>query len=251
MKNKIFSKVALAMLLAPNLLGAAPAFATETEAPAEAPVETPAPTVPEVPETPAPTPEVPETPAPTPEVPETPTPIPSPAPPTDVGQIPPVGGDVDAPVLSVAPIKMVKKGAAFNPLEGVYANDNVDGNITSKVTVTSNNVNVNVATPSGGTPYQVTYSVTNSASKTTTTTIDVYVIDSNYNMLEVSIPDITIAQNGDYAAEIKSRMTVKNPDGSTADRSSSITYPHLLFQTISLGFSATTFIHLHYGTIYL
>ena len=51
----------------------------------------------------------------------------------------------------------VQTGSNFNPLAGVYALDNQDGNITDKIEVTNNSVNTN--TP--GT-YSVTYRVENS-----------------------------------------------------------------------------------------
>lgn len=51
----------------------------------------------------------------------------------------------------------VKTGSGFDPLAGVYALDNRDGNITGNIDVTSNSVNTN--TP--GT-YSVTYRVENS-----------------------------------------------------------------------------------------
>lgn len=51
----------------------------------------------------------------------------------------------------------VKTGEDFDPLAGVYALDNQDGNITDNIEVTNNNVN----TSSPGT-YSVTYNVENS-----------------------------------------------------------------------------------------
>ncbi|MGC6767554.1 immunoglobulin-like domain-containing protein [Enterococcus sp. LJL51] len=135
--------------------------------------------------------------------------------PLDITQLPPAMGDADAPVISVTPVKTIRKGQAFNPLEGVTAYDSLDGNITSSIVVTSNNVDINTENT---TPYQVSYSVTNSAGKTMTATTKVLVVDDSvYGMLDVSISDFTIAQNGDYQAEIKKRIIVKNPDGTTTD----------------------------------
>lgn len=75
----------------------------------------------------------------------------------------------DAPTISTAD-KSVKKGDMFNPLTGVTANDTEDGNVTSKITVTANDVN----TGKVGT-YHVTYAVTDSDGNTTKKTITVTV----------------------------------------------------------------------------
>lgn len=61
------------------------------------------------------------------------------------------------PKISVSSSNNLTVGTTFNPLTGVTATDVEDGNITSKVTVVSNNVNTNVA----GT-YQVVYTVVDS-----------------------------------------------------------------------------------------
>ena len=63
-------------------------------------------------------------------------------------------------------------GDTFNPLEGVTASDNEDGNITKNITVTSNTVNINKA----GT-YEVVYSVTDSFGETVTKKIQVTVVN--------------------------------------------------------------------------
>ncbi|EUJ31398.1 immunoglobulin-like domain-containing protein, partial [Listeria cornellensis] len=62
----------------------------------------------------------------------------------------------DAPTI-IATDKTMKKGASFNPLTGVSASDVEDGDMTSKITITANDVN----TAKVGT-YHVTYSVTDS-----------------------------------------------------------------------------------------
>ena len=66
--------------------------------------------------------------------------------------------------------KVVVIGNEFNPMDGVEAIDNEDGNITSKITIISNNVNTNVL----GT-YEVVYSVTDSFDETVTKKITVKV----------------------------------------------------------------------------
>ncbi len=66
--------------------------------------------------------------------------------------------------------KTVVQGTTFNPLTGVTATDKEDGNLTSKVTVSTSNVDLNKV----GT-YNVTYKVTDSNNTSTTKTITVTV----------------------------------------------------------------------------
>ncbi|MBC2173888.1 immunoglobulin-like domain-containing protein [Listeria booriae] len=77
----------------------------------------------------------------------------------------------EKPVIT-ATDKDLKVGDTFNPLTGVTATDKEDGNLTSKITVTSNTVN----TAKEGT-YKVTYSVTDADNNTVTKTITVKVED--------------------------------------------------------------------------
>ncbi len=146
------------------------------------------------------------------------TEVTSPASPSEIGVIPPQSEDTEVPFISVNTEKMIKLGEVFNPLEGVYASDFVDGDLTSSIVILSNNVDTSIATPDGGTPYQVVYSVTDSSGNNTTVPVEVYVIDdSKFGMLDVSISDFAIAQNDDWISEIEKRIIVKNPDGTTTD----------------------------------
>lgn len=78
-----------------------------------------------------------------------------------------------APVIAADDVT-VKKGASFDPMAGVTASDAEDGNLTSSVSVTANDVD----TSTEGT-YHVTYSVTDSDGNTTTKTITVTVSSNN------------------------------------------------------------------------
>jgi len=69
--------------------------------------------------------------------------------------------------------KLLLINSTFDPLSGVSAKDIEDGNITSKITIVSNNVNLQAA----GT-YSITYQVIDSDEKKATKTINVVV--SNY-----------------------------------------------------------------------
>ena len=66
------------------------------------------------------------------------------------------------PIISGANNKTIYIGASFNPLSGVTAKDNVDGNITKKIKVSGK-----VNTKKAGT-YKLTYSVTDKAKNKTT-----------------------------------------------------------------------------------
>ncbi|MBC1559596.1 DUF5011 domain-containing protein [Listeria booriae] len=79
----------------------------------------------------------------------------------------------DAPVIAASD-KTLKKGGSFDPMAGVTANDTEDGDLTSNIIVTANDVNVNQE----GT-YHVTYSVTDSDDNTTTKTITVTVTSND------------------------------------------------------------------------
>ncbi|MBC1458808.1 immunoglobulin-like domain-containing protein [Listeria newyorkensis] len=77
--------------------------------------------------------------------------------------------NTEAPTI-VATDTPVKKGKTFDPMAGVTASDTDDGDVTSRMTVTANDVD----TSKVGT-YHVTYSVTNSDGNTATKTITVTV----------------------------------------------------------------------------
>lgn len=77
----------------------------------------------------------------------------------------------DAPVLHVVN-REVSVGDTFNPLESVSAYDTEDGDISSRIQVTENNVNNQVP----GT-YSVTYEVTDFFGKSTTETIQVQIVN--------------------------------------------------------------------------
>ncbi|MBC1813190.1 DUF5011 domain-containing protein [Listeria booriae] len=79
----------------------------------------------------------------------------------------------DAPVI-VASDQTIKKGKAFDVMAGVSASDLEDGNVTSGITVTANDVDTNTV----GT-YHVTYSVTDSDGNTTTKTITVTITSND------------------------------------------------------------------------
>ena len=76
-----------------------------------------------------------------------------------------------APVINAKDLT-IYLNSSYNPLNGVTATDAEDGNITSNLKVTKNNVNPNAI----GT-YEVTYEITDSKGLKTTKTIKVYVKD--------------------------------------------------------------------------
>ncbi|MBC1976680.1 DUF5011 domain-containing protein [Listeria booriae] len=79
----------------------------------------------------------------------------------------------DAPVI-VASDQTIKKGKAFDVMAGVSASDLEDGDVTSGITVTANDVDTNTVGS-----YHVTYSVTDSDNNTTTKTITVTITSND------------------------------------------------------------------------
>ncbi|WP_265455997.1 LPXTG cell wall anchor domain-containing protein [Enterococcus sp. HY326] len=143
------------------------------------------------------------------------TPAPAPALP-----IPPVTGeDADSPMIKVAPQKTVKYNSTFNPLEGVFATDADGTDLTSQIKVVTNTVNTSVPTGVDDAPYQVVYSVTNAAGKTTTATVEVLVAPENVGFLSVSPFSVTVAQGGDYQQEITEKIVVLDSNGNVAPSS--------------------------------
>ncbi|MBC1566393.1 immunoglobulin-like domain-containing protein [Listeria booriae] len=95
-----------------------------------------------------------------------------------------------APVIAADDVT-IKKGASFDPLAVVTASDAEDGNLTSSVSVTANDVDTSVV----GT-YHVTYSVTDSDGNTTTKTITVTVTSNDAPVITAS--DKTLKKGGSF-----------------------------------------------------
>ena len=94
----------------------------------------------------------------------------------------------EAPVITVSKIEL-ELNKEYNLLSYVKATDKEDGNITSKVTVSSNLLDITTE----GT-YKVTYSVTDSANNTTTKEVDVYVLKD----IEKIVAEGKILEDGVY-----------------------------------------------------
>ncbi|EUJ42504.1 immunoglobulin-like domain-containing protein, partial [Listeria fleischmannii] len=99
--------------------------------------------------------------------------------------------DKTAPVIT-ASNKSLKVGDSFNPLTGVSATDDKDGNLTSKIKVTSNNVD----TSKPGV-YQVVYSVADAAGNTATKTITVTVTSNDKPVISGAV-NKTITQGTSF-----------------------------------------------------
>ena len=87
----------------------------------------------------------------------------------------------------------IMEGTTFNPLQGVTATDQEDGDITSKLVVKTNNVNTTKAGV-----YDVVYEVTDSSNATTTKTIQVTVTENKAPVINAS--DKTIVINSTFNA---------------------------------------------------
>lgn len=114
-----------------------------------------------------------------------------------------------SPVLT-ATDKEITQGKEFNPLTDVTATDAEDGNITSSIKVTTNEVNTDVP----GT-YKVTYEVTDAYGDTVTITINVTVLADEEPVINVS--DKTISLGNDF--DPKTGVTATDAeDGTITDK---------------------------------
>ncbi|MBC1574017.1 DUF5011 domain-containing protein [Listeria booriae] len=117
-----------------------------------------------------------------------------------------------APTIN-APNITLKVGDTFIPMQGVTAHDQEDGDITSKVTVTANNVN----TAAIGT-YSVTYSVTDSSGKTTTAIREVKVEARDAEGVPViNAPNLTLRM-GDTFTPMQGVTATDPEDGNITDK---------------------------------
>ena len=120
----------------------------------------------------------------------------------------------NAPVINASD-KVIYVGDTFNATNGVTASDVEDGNLTSKIKVTTNTVNTNVK----GT-YKVIYSVTDSKNKTTTKEIKVEVIEKvTIDPDDIDLDDFDLDELGitereanfyfDYLKEVNGKLEIK------------------------------------------
>ncbi|MBC1372165.1 DUF5011 domain-containing protein [Listeria booriae] len=114
-----------------------------------------------------------------------------------------------APVITADDVT-VKKGASFDPMTGVTASDTEDGNLTSSISVTANDVDTSVE----GT-YHVTYSVTDSDGNTTTKTITVTVSSNNAPVITASDKTLKKGASFDPMAGVTASDT---EDGNVTDK---------------------------------
>lgn len=94
---------------------------------------------------------------------------------------------VSVPVIN-ATDKKIKQYTNFDLYSGVSATDSVDGDITSSIKITSNNLDINKV---GN--YTITYSVTNSLNNTVTKTINIEVLSNSLPIINAS--DIYVTKN--------------------------------------------------------
>ncbi|MBC2326973.1 immunoglobulin-like domain-containing protein [Listeria booriae] len=114
-----------------------------------------------------------------------------------------------APVIAADDVT-VKKGASFDPMTGVTASDTEDGNLTSSISVTANDVDTSVE----GT-YHVTYSVTDSDGNTTTKTITVTVSSNNAPVITAADKTVKKGASFDPMAGVTASDT---EDGNVTDK---------------------------------
>ncbi|MCL2858440.1 MAG: DUF5011 domain-containing protein [Streptococcaceae bacterium] len=107
--------------------------------------------------------------------------------------IPPVD---EAPVINASD-KALLQGKPFDPMIAVSATDKEDGDLTSKIIITANDVNTSVP----GT-YHITYSVTDSAGNTTTKTITVTVRSNTFPVINAPSQTIKVGSTFDPMAGV-------------------------------------------------
>ena len=107
--------------------------------------------------------------------------------------------------------KEIDENTEFNPKENVTAYDPEDGNITNKIEVIENNVNIKQPGE-----YNVTYKVTDSSGENTTKTITVRIKENKAPVIEASDIELTI---GDIFNE---KENVKATDPEDGDRTRNI-----------------------------
>ncbi len=98
----------------------------------------------------------------------------------------------------VASDKEIMQGTSFNVMSNVKATDPEDGDITSKIKVTSNNVNTSIPGV-----YQVTYSVTDKENATVTKTIKVVVKENSKPTITADDIEIKIGSTFNAMSNVK------------------------------------------------
>lgn len=111
------------------------------------------------------------------------------------------------PVLSVPSVTTINDGEYFDPMAGVSASDKEDGNLTSKVVITSNDVNVAV-----GGNYTVEYSVTD-AHLATTTAVQKVVVNYIDKVPTLSVPKATTIKQRDEFDPMIGVSAIDKEDG--------------------------------------
>ena len=100
------------------------------------------------------------------------------------------------PVIS-AQDKSIVQGNSFNPLEGISATDNEDGDLTNKITV-----NGTVDTNKVGS-YQITYTVSDKEGLTTNKTVTITVIRNEEPKIEATDKEVTIGHSYNPLDDVK------------------------------------------------
>ncbi len=123
--------------------------------------------------------------------------------------------------------RRVEVHTSFNPLDGVTATDKEDGNLTSKIVVRDNSVDLNKTGE-----YQVTYQVTDSYQQTTTKVISVYVLEDI---------DMLVEKTGsfyfDSLKDVDGKLTIKGYNaiqGVQHSENTKVTFD-LIFENIDTG----------------
>ncbi|MDM0612557.1 DUF5011 domain-containing protein, partial [Clostridium perfringens] len=116
----------------------------------------------------------------------------------------------NAPII-IAENKTIKVGDTFDPMAGVTAEDKEDGNLTNKIKIISNNVDIKIPGV-----YKVVYEVTDSQGATSTKTITVTVLSNDAPV--ISGTDNISIKEGDAFDPMAGVTATDTEDGNVTDK---------------------------------
>ena len=116
----------------------------------------------------------------------------------------------NAPII-IAENKTIKVGDTFDPMAGVTAEDKEDGNLTNKIKIISNNVDIKIPGV-----YKVVYEVTDSQGATSTKTITVTVLSNDAPI--ISGTDNVSIKEGDAFDPMTGVTATDTEDGNVTDK---------------------------------
>ena len=115
--------------------------------------------------------------------------------------------DKALPSLSVPTLRTITKGSAFDPMDGVKATDQKEGDLTAKVSWTGK-----VDTDTVGS-YRLSYSVENAKGMEATKEATVTVAAAPAEAYQIELADFSLPKGADYVQAIRERIVIKDASG--------------------------------------